>query len=158
MKRHRNWRQNIVPKYESLDTDSKCEQFGVKSEERKRNTINNGRKQEGSPELLFGCLVMSSSLWPHGLQHTRLPCPSLSPGTCSNSCPLSRWCHPTISSSVAPFSYRTWEWVRSADPQFLPQMYWIRNSDWDPAICVLTSPPGDSGTTKVLETLPWTVS
>ena len=47
---------------------------------------------------------MSDSLWPHGLQHTRLPCPSPSPGACSNSCPLSRWCHPTISSSVAPFS------------------------------------------------------
>ena len=44
---------------------------------------------------------MSSSLWPHGLQHTRLPCPSLSPRVCSNSCPLSWWCHPTISSSVA---------------------------------------------------------
>ena len=41
---------------------------------------------------------------PHGLQHTRLPCPSLSPGVCLNSCPLSQWCHPTISSSVAPFS------------------------------------------------------
>ena len=46
---------------------------------------------------------MSSSLWPHGLQYTRLPCPSPSPGACSNSCPLSQWCHPTISSS-APFS------------------------------------------------------
>ena len=45
------------------------------------------------------------TLWdPHGLQHTRLPCPSLSPGACSNSCPLSWWCHPTISSSVIPFS------------------------------------------------------
>ena len=40
---------------------------------------------------------------PHGLHHTRLPCPSLSPWVCSNSCPLSWWCHPTISSSVAPF-------------------------------------------------------
>ena len=48
--------------------------------------------------------VMSNSLWPLGLQHTRLPCPSLSSGVCSNSCPLSRWCHPTVSSSVAPFS------------------------------------------------------
>ena len=47
---------------------------------------------------------MSDSLWPHGLQHTRLPCPSVSPRVCSNSCPLSRWCHPTISSSVVPFS------------------------------------------------------
>ena len=48
---------------------------------------------------------MSDSLWPHGLQHTRLPCSSLSPGVCSNSCPLSQWCHPNISSSVAPFSF-----------------------------------------------------
>ena len=47
---------------------------------------------------------MSNCLWPHGLQHARLPCPSLSPGVCSNSCPLSRWCHPTISSSIVPFS------------------------------------------------------
>jgi len=41
--------------------------------------------------------------WPHGLQHARPPCPSPTPGTCSNSCPSSRWCHPTISSSVIPF-------------------------------------------------------
>ena len=47
---------------------------------------------------------MSDSLWPHGLQHARLPCPSLSPGVCSSSCPMSQWWHPTISSSVVPFS------------------------------------------------------
>ena len=46
---------------------------------------------------------MSDSLWLHGLQHVRLPCPPLSPGVCSSSCPLSWWCHPTISSSVPPF-------------------------------------------------------
>ena len=44
------------------------------------------------------------TLRPHGLQHARLPCPSLSPRVCSNSCPLSWWCHPTISSSVSPLS------------------------------------------------------
>ena len=44
------------------------------------------------------------TLRPHGLQHTRLPCPSPTPGACSNSCPSSQWCHPTISSSVVPFS------------------------------------------------------
>ena len=55
-------------------------------------------------ELLFSCLVVSDSLWPHGLQHDRLPCPSPTPTACSNSCPLSQWCHPTISSSVIPFS------------------------------------------------------
>ena len=47
---------------------------------------------------------MSNSLWPHGLQHTRLPCPSPTSGACSNSCPSSQWCHPTISPSVIPFS------------------------------------------------------
>ena len=52
----------------------------------------------------FSCSVVFDSLWPHGLQHARLPCPSLYPKACSNSCPLSWWCHPTISSSVAPFS------------------------------------------------------
>ena len=48
--------------------------------------------------------VSSGSLQPHGLQHARLPCPSPTPGVCSNSCPLSRWCHPTVSSSVIAFS------------------------------------------------------
>ena len=47
---------------------------------------------------------MSDSLRPHGLQHARLPCPSPTPRIYSNSCPLSQWCHPTISSSVVPFS------------------------------------------------------
>ena len=54
--------------------------------------------------MLVSPSVVSDSLWPDGLQHTRLPCPSLSPGVYSNSCPLSRWCHPTVSSLVAPFS------------------------------------------------------
>ena len=55
-----------------------------------------------------GCCfsVRSNSLWPHGLQHTRLPCLSPSAGACSNSWPLNQWCHPTISSSVLPFSSR----------------------------------------------------
>ena len=54
--------------------------------------------------LLFSYTVMSDSLPPHGLWHTRPLCPSPSPGACSNSCPLSQWCHPTTSSSVIPFS------------------------------------------------------
>ena len=57
--------------------------------------------------LLLSFAVQSlwcPTLQPHGLQHARLPCPSLSPSVCSNSCSLSRWCHPTISSSVTPFS------------------------------------------------------
>ena len=52
----------------------------------------------------FSHSVVSDSLPPHGLQHAMLPCPSPTPRTCSNSCPLSQWCHLTISSSVRPFS------------------------------------------------------
>ena len=72
-------------------------------------------------ELLFSCVrlctlkqsfssvqyshsVMSDSLWPNGLQHARPPCPSPIPSVYSRSCPLNQWCHPTISSSVIPFS------------------------------------------------------
>jgi len=55
--------------------------------------------------LLFSRLVMSDSLQPHGLQHSRLSCPLLSPGVFSNSCPLSWWCYLTISSPAAPFSF-----------------------------------------------------
>ena len=54
--------------------------------------------------LRFSCSVVSDSVWLDGLQHARLPCPSPTPGAYSNSCPLNRWCHPTISSSVSPFS------------------------------------------------------
>ena len=61
--------------------------------------------------VLFSCSVVSNSSRPHGLQHARPPCPSPSPRVYSNSCPLSQWCHPTISSSVIPFS---------SCPQFLP--------------------------------------
>ena len=54
----------------------------------------------------FCCYITKSclTLWPHGLQHARLLCPPLSPGICSNSCPLTQWCHLTISSSAGPFS------------------------------------------------------
>ena len=53
----------------------------------------------------FSGLVVSDSLWPHGLQLTRIPCPSPTPGPCSNLCPLSHWCHLAIFSSVDPFAY-----------------------------------------------------
>ena len=53
----------------------------------------------------FSHWVMSNSLQPHGLQHARPPCPSPTTRACSNSCPSSQWCHPTISSSVIPFSF-----------------------------------------------------
>ena len=60
---------------------------------------------------------MSYSLWPHGLQHARLPYPSPTPGAYSNSCPLSQWCHPTISYSVIPFSSHLQSFSASASFQ-----------------------------------------
>ena len=62
-------------------------------------------------------------LWPHGLQHARLPCYSLSSGVCLNSCPSSQWCHPTISSSVITFS---------SCPQFFPASVFPNKS----ALCI----------------------
>ena len=58
----------------------------------------------GSNSVQFSRSVVSNSFRPHGSQHARPPCPSPTPGVHSDSCPLSRWCHPTISSSVVPFS------------------------------------------------------
>ena len=57
-----------------------------------------------SSSVRFSHSVVSDSLWPHGQQYTRLLCPSPTPKSCSNSCPLSWWCHPNISSTVVPFS------------------------------------------------------
>ena len=64
----------------------------------------------GTPQfqeiVQFSCSVMSNSLWPHGLQHARLPCTSSIPGACSNLCPSSQWCYPTFSSSCRPLLFR----------------------------------------------------
>ena len=67
--------------------------------------------------LLFSCSIVSDSFQPHGLQHARLLCPSLSPGVCSTSCPFSQWCYPTISSPSPPALYLSqhqdlFQWVR----------------------------------------------
>ena len=62
-------------------------------------------KKNSDISIQFSCSVVSYSLQPHELQHVRLPCPSPTPGACSSSCPLSRWCHPTISPSVVPISF-----------------------------------------------------
>ena len=70
--------------------------------------------------LLFSHSVVSNSLWLHGLQQARLSCPSPSPGVCANSCPLSQWCHPTISSSITLFCPQSFpapglfQWVSSS--------------------------------------------
>ena len=88
------------------------------------------------------CSVVSDFLWPHGPQHTRLPGPSLSPGLCSDLCPLSQWCYPTISSSATLFSYclqpfpcqGLFQWVSSAYSRingwscFYPEVTWPEGS------------------------------
>ena len=67
--------------------------------------------------LQFSHWVMSDSLWPHKPQHTRPPCASPTPGVHPNPCPLSQWCHPTISSSVIPFSSCVWSFPASGSFQ-----------------------------------------
>ena len=69
----------------------------------KSGNIQNAHKQV-NVSVHFSHSVVSDSLWPQGLQHAKLPCPSPTPRACSNSCPLSRWCHPTILSPIVPFS------------------------------------------------------
>ena len=88
------------------------------------------RLSTASVQFQFGCWVVSNSLQPHGLQHTRPPCPSPTPRVYSNSCPLSRWCHPTISSSVIPFSscLQSFPASGSASASILP----MNIQDWFP--------------------------
>ena len=71
---------------------------------------------------------MSDSLWPHGLQHTKLPCPSPSPRVCSNSCPLSGWCHPTTPFSAALFSFCLQSFQELGDTELKSQVNPIRNT------------------------------
>ena len=77
----------------------------------------------GRNSVQFSCSVVSDSLQPHGLQHARPPCPSPTPRTYSNSCPLSQWCHPTISSSVIPFFFCLQSFPASGSFQIV---IWIR--------------------------------
>ena len=89
----------------------KCKSHRWPSSQEERNYIfvnhhspitNHCQANTPTPFSQFRDLVVSNSLLLHGLQHTKLPCPSPTPRACSNSCPSSQWCHPTISSSVIP--------------------------------------------------------
>ena len=92
-----------IPNYLTYEKIEKCDPFSKK-------TIINVKyiliwtKIRISQSVQFSHTVMSKSLQPHGWQHARPPCPSPTPRAYSNSCPLSWWCHPTISSSVFPFT------------------------------------------------------
>ena len=95
----------MPPENRNMQTPHRARNFGINVKEGHRlsQCLQQLTRSGGGVWFLFSCLVMSDSLWPHGLQYARLPCPSLSSRLCSNSCPLSEWCHLTISSSVAPF-------------------------------------------------------
>ena len=86
------WLHLVVLQFENLNMKVQCDSVQLY-----KNT-------SVVSSVQFSCSAMSDSLQPHGLQHTRPPCPSPNVGAYSNSCPLSPWCHPTILSSVVPFS------------------------------------------------------
>ena len=92
----------------------------------------------------FSCLVVSDSLRPHGLQHTRLPCPSPTPRACLNSCPSSWWCHPTISSSVS--SSRILSCSLTWVPLHLNHTFYLQCSATCSGICL---PPGTENSWRV---------
>ena len=81
---------------------------------------------------------MSDSLQPHGLQHAKLFCPSLSLGVCSDSCPLSRWCHLTISSFAAPFSFCLQSFPASG---YFPMSWLFASGDQSPGVSASASVP-----------------
>ena len=88
----------------------------------------------------FSRSVISDFLWPCGLQHAKFPCPSPTPGACSNSCPLSRWCHPTISSSVVPFSSRLQSFPASGS---FPRSQFFASGDQSIGVSALTCPSNE---------------
>ena len=92
--------------------------------------------------ILFSVVKSFDSLWPHGLQYTRLPCPSLSPGICSNSCPLSWWCCLTITSSATLLSFclQSYDCIIFCLPGFLFSLCllpWASRPPWKSSILPL---------------------
>ena len=99
--------------------------------------IHQHSETQDSP-IMFSHSGVSNSLRPHGLQHSRLPCPSLSPGAFSNSCPLSRWCHhpnmhnffKTLSSLPCAEMWGLWDDILNSPETFLPNWEDLRGVDW----------------------------
>ena len=87
-----------------VNSQSRLRKAWPEREKQNQENIIPYNSEEKKKLLLFSHSFMSGSLPPHGLQNARLSYPSLTPGGCSDSCPSSQWCHPTISSSVIPFS------------------------------------------------------
>ena len=91
------WNKWYLPHRVLIRTEWDCACKGLSNSLHMQQVIN-------GHSVKFSRSVVSDPLQPHGLQHARPPCPSPTPGVHPNSCPLSQWCHPTISSSVVPFS------------------------------------------------------
>ena len=91
--------------------------------------------------FLFSRSVMLDSLWPHGVQHTRLPCPSPSPRACSNSCPLSQWYHPTISSCCPLFLPWIFSSIRVFSNESTPAVTGKNNIRGKESHWIFQSPP-----------------
>ena len=119
----RMWRTESWTKVIPGRANSKCKGPNISTclEYLKKNMIFKDLKDNEAPDrLAFHSVqlsVMSDSLWPHGPQHARPPCPSLTPRVYSNSSPLSWWCHPTISSFAVPFSSHLQSFPRSGSFQ-----------------------------------------
>ena len=94
--------------------------------------------------LLLSCSVVPNSLQPYGLQHTRLPCPSPSPWIGPSSYPLNQWCHPTISSSVIPFS----SWPQSFPASGFFPMSQLFESGGFPGNSAVKNSPANAGDTR----------
>ena len=118
---------------------------------RKASSDKSCRSARCSPTFQLCYSVVSNSLWPHGLQHARLPCPSPTPRACSNSCPLSQWCDPTISRidslekilMLGKIEGRRKEWqrMRSLDSPVVV-MFNVSISIFHPILFPLIAPPG----------------
>ena len=98
--KRRQWKRNK----RSIKGSLQSRIFNSEVKESFTSVVTNLNSSMSGIGVQFSHSVGSDSFWPHGLQHTRLPCPPPTPRACSNSCLSSRWCHPTISSSVVLFS------------------------------------------------------
>ena len=123
------YRETIETVRDFILRGSKITADGDCSHESKRRLLF-GRKAMTNFRLVqFSRSIMSDSLWPYGLQHARPPCPSPTPGVYSKSCPLSQWCHPTISFSTVPFSSRFQSFSASRSFQ-MNQFFASRGQSW----------------------------